>query len=122
MIKAYRLFTGPGGDSHVERGRISPDALVEAESVQFSETAAHSSLSLHNVSVPQYVLTLAGILEFTARSGDAFTIYPGDVLLVTDNTGTGHEWRLVNDEPWLRVHVVVKPDADTHFVAQTLWA
>lgn len=118
MIKAYRLFTGPDGDSHVERGRISPDAPVEAESVQFRETAAHSSRGWHNVSVPGYVLTLSGILEFTTRSGDSFTIYPGDVLLATDDTGTGHEWRLVNDEPWKRVNVTFRPGADTHFVAE----
>jgi quercetin dioxygenase-like cupin family protein len=117
VIKAYRLFTGPDGDSHVERGRISTDVLVDAESMQFKETAPHSSLSWHNDPVPQYVLTLAGILEFTTRSGETFTIYPGDVLLATDHTGTGHEWRLVNDEPWKRAYVVFKPGADTHFVA-----
>jgi quercetin dioxygenase-like cupin family protein len=118
MIKAYRLFTGPDGDSHFERGSISTDALVDAESVEFKETAAHSSLSWHNDPVPQYVLTLAGILEFTTRSGEAFTIYPGDVLLAVDDTGTGHEWRLVNDEPWKRAYVVFKSGADTHFVAE----
>jgi quercetin dioxygenase-like cupin family protein len=118
MIKAYRLFTGLEGDSHVERGRISPDALVAAESARFEETAAHSSQTWHTVSVPQYVLTLAGILEFITRSGDTFTLYPGDVLLATDDTGTGHEWRLVNDEPWKRVTVVFQPGADTHFVVE----
>lgn len=118
MIKAYRLFTGPDGDSHVERGRIRPDALVGAESVEFKETAAHSALSWHNVSVPRYVLTLAGILEFRTRSGERFTIYPGDVLLATDDAGTGHEWRLVNDEPWKRAYVVLKPDTDARFVAE----
>ena len=55
--------------------------------MQFKETAPHSSLSWHNDPVPQYVLTLAGILEFTTRSGETFTIYPGDVLLATDHTG-----------------------------------
>lgn len=115
MIKAFRLFTGPDGDSHVERGSIRADALVAAESVQFEETAAHSSRSWHNAAVPQYVLTLAGILEVTTRSGDAFTIYPGDVLLAADTTGTGHEWRLVNDEPWKRVSVVFMPGADPQF-------
>lgn len=117
MIKAYRLFTGPDGDSHVERGRISVDVLAEAESVQFEETAAHSALSWDTVSAPQYVLTLAGILEFATRSGDTFTIYPGDVLLATDTTGSGHGWRLINDEPWKRARVVLKPGADAHFVA-----
>jgi hypothetical protein len=34
-----------------------------------------------------------------------------------DHTGTGHKWRLVNDEPWKRAYVVFKQGADTHFVA-----
>jgi hypothetical protein len=45
-------------------------------------------------------------------------VVPGDVLLAEDTTGTGHEWRLVNDEPWKRVSVVFRPDAETHFVAE----
>jgi hypothetical protein len=40
----------------------------------------------------------------------------GDVLLAVDHTGTGHEWRLINDEPWKRAYVIFKTGADTHFV------
>jgi len=42
---------------------------------------------------------------------------PGEVLLAVDHTGSGHKWRLTNDEPWKRAYVVFKPGADTHFVA-----
>jgi hypothetical protein len=34
----------------------------------------------------------------------------------SDHTGTGHKWRLVNDEPWKRAYVVFKQGADTRFV------
>jgi hypothetical protein len=44
------------------------------------------------------------------------TIHPGDVLLVVDHTGSGHKWRLINDEPWKRAYVIFKPGADTQFV------
>src|SRR6202789_216825 len=108
MIRAYRLYTGPDGNSHVVRGSVSAGALVEAESILFKETAAHSSFDWHNDPIPQYVITLSGILEFTTLSGEMFTIHPGDILVAVDHTGTGHKWRLVNDEPWKRASVALK--------------
>jgi len=117
MIRAYRLSTGSDGDSHIERGSVSGDALVAAESIIFNETPPHSSFDWHNDPTPQYVITLAGILEFATRGGETFTIHPGDVLLAVDHTGTGHKWRLIDDEPWKRAYVIFKTGADTQFVA-----
>lgn len=116
MIRAYKLFTGPDGNSHFEKGSISPAVLVEALSVEFKESPVHASFDWHNDPTPQYVLTLSGILEFTCLGGETFTIYPGDVLLAIDHTGTGHKWRLLNDDPWKRAYVIFKPGADTHFI------
>jgi len=98
------------------RSPEADDALVEAESILFQETPAHASLDWHTAPVPQYVITLAGVLEFTTRGGETFTIRPGDVLLAVDYTGSGHKWRLINDEPWKRAYVVFKKGADTHFI------
>ena len=72
MIRAFRLFTGPDGDSHVAKGSIRPDVLVNAASIHFKETAAHSDYDWHNDPIPQYVLTLSGILEFTTKGGETF--------------------------------------------------
>ena len=117
MIRAYLLYTGDDGNSHVRRGSISEGALVKTEHALFKETAANSSLDWHNAPVPQYVITLSGVLEFSTQTGESFLIYPGDVLLATDLAGSGHQWRLVNDEPWKRVYVVFQGNADTCFVA-----
>ena len=117
MIRAYHIYTGEDGNSHVKQGSIMDGALVGADHALFKETPAHSSLDWHTAPVNQYVITLSGILEFTTKTGETFTIYPGDVLLATDITGTGHTWRLINDEPWKRVYVVFNDGADTHFVA-----
>jgi quercetin dioxygenase-like cupin family protein len=116
MIRAYRLYTGSDGNSHVVRGSVGGDEWVEAESILFKETPAHSSFDWHNDPTPQYVITLAGILEFTTRGGETFTIRPGDVLLAVDHTGSGHKWRLINDDPWKRAYVIFKPGADTRFI------
>jgi quercetin dioxygenase-like cupin family protein len=118
MIRAYRLYTGPDGNSHVVRGTVKAAELVEAQSIVFKETPPHSSYAWHNDPIPQYVITLAGILEFTTVGGEAFTVHPGDVLVAEDHSGSGHKWRLVNDEPWKRVYVVFKEGADTQFTPE----
>ncbi|HEY6766680.1 MAG TPA: hypothetical protein VI386_18115 [Candidatus Sulfotelmatobacter sp.] len=116
MIKAYHLYTGPDGNSHVTYGSVSGNELVASESILFKETAAHSSFDWHNDPIPQYVITLSGVLEFTTKGGETFTVHPGEILIATDHTGTGHKWRLVNDEPWKRAYVVFKQGVDTRFV------
>jgi len=115
MIRAYRLYTGPDGKSHVAQGSVSTGKMVEAESIHFKETPPHSSLDWHDAPVLQYVITLAGVLEFTTVDGETFILHPGEVLVAEDNAGSGHKWRLINDEPWKRVYVVFKPNADPHF-------
>jgi quercetin dioxygenase-like cupin family protein len=115
MIRAFRLFTGPDGDSHVTQGSIRPDVFVNATSIHFKETAAHSDYDWHNDPIPQYVLTLSGILEFTTRGGETFTLHPGEVLVAEDHTGTGHKWRLLNDAPWRRAYIIFATGADTQF-------
>jgi hypothetical protein len=117
MIRAYRLYTGPDGNSHVVRGSVSGGKLIKADSILFKETPPHSSLDWHEAPTTQYVITLAGVLEFTTVGGETFTIRPGEVLVAEDNSGSGHKWRLVNDEPWKRAYVVFNEGVDIHFVA-----
>ena len=50
--------------------------------------------------------------------GETFTLGPGDVLIAEDHTGSGHKWRLLNDEPWKRAYVVFKEGADTQFTPE----
>jgi hypothetical protein len=58
MIRAYRLYTGPDGNSHVVHGRVDEGQLVEAQSILFKETPPHSAFDWHNDPIPQYVITL----------------------------------------------------------------
>ena len=116
MIRAYRLYTGSDGNSHVIPGSVNGDKLVDAQSIHFKETAAHSKFDWHNDPIPQYVITLSGVLEFTMAGGETFTLRPGDVLVAEDHTGTCHTWRLINDEPWKRAYVIFKEGANTQFV------
>jgi quercetin dioxygenase-like cupin family protein len=116
MIRAYRLYTGPDGNSHVIPGTVNGGKMVDAQSIHFKETQPHSTFDWHNDPIPQYVITLSGVLEFTTVGGETFTLRPGDVLLAEDHTGSGHKWRLLNDEPWKRAYVIFKEGANTQFV------
>lgn len=117
MIRAYLLYTGTDGNSHFKRGVIAEDALVPAERTLFKESPSNCSTDWHNDPVPQYVITLSGYLEFETKTGAKFTIHPGDVLLATDETGTGHKWRMLNQEPWKRIYIIFQKGADTRFIA-----
>jgi len=115
MIKAYYIHTGPDGHSHVIRGSVVNNETIAAESILYEESPPHSSLDWHNAPTTQYVITLAGVLEFTTRTGETFTINPGEILVAMDTKGSGHKWRLVNDQPWQRAYVVFKENTKINF-------
>jgi quercetin dioxygenase-like cupin family protein len=117
MIRAYHLHTGPDGHSHVTRGGIVNNDVSAVESILFEESAPHASLDWHNAPTTQYVITLAGVLEFVTHGGETFTINPGEILIALDTTGSGHKWRLTNDDPWKRAYVAFKAGAKIEFQA-----
>ncbi len=126
MIRCVRMWTGEDGNSLVEEGWIDltegarGDAVgkpVPAIEVSFQETKSGGSFEWHQDPVPRYVITLSGTLEFETKSGATFTISPGDILLAQDNSGSGHKWRLIGEEPWRRAYVVYREGSELQFVA-----
>jgi quercetin dioxygenase-like cupin family protein len=118
-IRAFKLYTGSDKASHVLEGTVDEKARTDVIAIHFKETPAHSSYDWHPDPEPQYVITLSGTLEFTTPSGETFVLRPGDVLLAEDNVGTGHKWRLIDDQPWRRAYVVLKPGAKDSFVPKS---
>ena len=125
MIRCIRIWTGPDGDSVFEEGTIDlpkgerGDVLgdnIAASSISFRETRPGGDFAWHDAPVRQYVITLAGTLEFKVKSGATFIIHPGDILLAEDTTGSGHSWRLTNDEPWRRAYVILAEGVAAPFV------
>lgn len=128
MIRCVRIWTGDDGNSRFEEGEIGlaggarGDLLSvgsSAASISFQETRSGGTFAWHDAPVRQFVITLSGTLDFQTRKGEHFIIRPGDVLLAEDTTGSGHSWRLINDEPWRRVYVILAPGADVPFVAKS---
>ena len=108
MIRCIHLTTGADGRSHVEHITIPIGTVQEATAIRFEESPAGSALDWHTAPHVQYVITLSGTLEFTTRDGETFVLHPGEVLLAGNTTGTGHRWRLIDDQPWRRLYVELR--------------
>jgi hypothetical protein len=126
MIRCVRIWTGDDGQSHFEEGVVNlaegarGDWLTgktAATSLSFQETKSGGAFAWHDAPARQFVITLSGTLDFQTRKGEHFTIRPGDILLAEDTAGGGHSWRLVDDEPWRRVYVILAPGVSVPFAA-----
>ncbi|HIW07740.1 MAG TPA: hypothetical protein H9889_10540 [Candidatus Ignatzschineria merdigallinarum] len=126
MIRCVRMWTGEDGNSCFEEGFL---VLKEGErgdfiglpiavnKLYFRETTSGGSFDWHQDPVPRFVITLSGILEFEMKSGKTFQLNPGDILLAQDNSGSGHQWRLLNDQPWIRAYVDYNDAENLTFIA-----
>jgi len=115
MIKAYKIFTGGDGHSHVIEGSVLDNELTNARSISFRVTPPYSSYDWHPAPTIQYVITLSGTLEFTMNSGKTFIVKPGEILIAMDTTGTGHRWRIIDDQPWKRTYVTFDENQPINF-------
>jgi hypothetical protein len=118
MIRCVRLWTGADNNSHFEEGIIAlehgarGDVLsgkMPVTTVSFQETASGGSFEWHDAPTRQLVITLAGTLDFETRSGQHF------ILHAEDTSGGGHKWKLIDQEPWRRVYVVLAQGAAVPF-------
>ena len=126
MIRCVRIWTGEDGNSLFEEGVVDlpkgerGDTLSEtmaAASISYRETKSGGTFAPHDAPARQFVITLAGTLEFKTATGVTFIIRPGDILLAEDTTGSGHSWRLLDDQPWRRAYVILPSRADAHFTS-----
>ncbi|WP_231651080.1 cupin domain-containing protein [Pseudomonas californiensis] len=118
-IKAFKLCTGPDNLSHVVEGSIDQTAMTDVSTLHFTETPAHSTYNWHPAPEAQYVITLSGTLEFSTTGGENFVLHPGDVLVAQDTTGPGHRWKLLDDQPWRRAYIILKPGTGDGFIAKS---
>jgi len=126
MIRCVRLWTGDDQNSHFEEGVIDLETgqrgdmlsgRMAATTIAFQETATGGAFAWHTAPVRQLVITLSGTLDFQTREGEHFLIRPGEILLAEDTAGSGHSWRLTDDQPWRRVYVVLQTGTPVPFRA-----
>jgi quercetin dioxygenase-like cupin family protein len=131
MIRCVRIWTGDDGNSYFEEGAIDLAGGARGDllsgktgtaSISFQETKSGGTFAWHDAPVRQLVITLSGTLDFQTRKGEHFIIRPGDILLAEDTTGSGHSWRLVDEEPWRRAYVILAPGVSVAFVARSTQA
>lgn len=129
MIRCVRLFSTADGYSHYEDGFIDlpiserGDILSEhsfVSSISFRETNAGGEFEWHNAPTRQFVITLSGTLEFEMKDGSKIIVNPGDLLLAEDTAGSGHRWRIVDDNPWRRAYVILREGAAPAFITKKL--
>ena len=115
MIRCVRLWTGEDQNSHFAEGIIDLEPGLRGDmlsdkfpiaAVSIQENSADPKLGWHADAARQLVITLSGKLEFETRNG-VFRIGTGDVLFTEEKGGTGHDWRLLDDQPWRRVYAVL---------------
>jgi len=116
MIKAYKIYTGSDGHTHVATGSVNEGDLTNVTAIRFKETPPHSSYDWHPAPVAQYVLSLTGTLLFETWLGETFILKPGEILIAMDTTGSGHKWKLTDDQPWKRAYVVFENNAEINFL------
>jgi len=126
MIRCVHLWTNASAVSCYEEGVLDfgagphgdvATAKLGATSVSFEETKRGGSLDWHTAPARQFVITLSGTLEFRTRAGATFILRPGEILFAEDTAGGGHAWRLIDDDPWRRIYVVLGPGVQVPFKA-----
>jgi hypothetical protein len=82
-------------------------SAVGAEHVRFIGAAPGWDSPLHPAPRRQWVLMVRGIVEATTSDGETRRFGPGDAVLLEDTDGAGHRTRVIGDDPWLAMVVVL---------------
>ena len=112
-MSIIRLYTGDDGQTHIEE--MSPESHPELASLQSTTGIVFRTVEpgyfsdWHNAPRRQYVILLAGQMEIGLNDGTRRQFGPGDAVLASDLTGSGHTTKAVGADPAL---VAVVPLAE----------
>ena len=90
----FRLYTGPDGQSHIERIDLAhhPEWAkgLATTQISFREDPAGRFIDWHPAPRRQYIINLDAGVQITASDGESRRIGAGEVILVEDIWGKGH--------------------------------
>jgi hypothetical protein len=111
-----RIYTGPDGKSRFEDLKLPFNPADLAKTGEFENGARKVQLrrqppgivqDWHPAPRRQYVITVQGMAEIEAGTGEKRRFGPGDVMLADDLTGQGHISRVVGDQVRISICVVL---------------
>ena len=74
MVRAFRLYTGPDGASHVLEGTIDEKDRTDVVAIHFKETPAYSAYDWLPDPEPQFVITRPSwcgrVMSFSPRPNE----------------------------------------------------
>jgi hypothetical protein len=106
-MKIHHLYTDDQGASHFEDLEITyPIAQrasrlserLPATGIIFREVPATYNLDWHTAPRRQYMINLDNGVQMTASDGETRIINAGEVILVEDVTGKGHQSKAINGQ------------------------
>ena len=81
--------------------------VAGARSVRFIGAPAGWDSPPHPAPARQWVVMIRGMVEARTTDGEVRRFGSGMAVLLEDTTGAGHRTRVVGDEPWLAMVVVL---------------
>ncbi len=95
------------GDFAPPAPRLGLSPVADAAATRFIGAPAGWDSPPHPAPARQWVVMVRGAVEATTSDGEARTFGPGDAVLLEDTVGAGHSTRVVGDEPWVALVVVL---------------
>ena len=125
-ITYVSIYPGDDGKSHFREVELqapaSPDGgpvippwmpVKDAHFASYPPGQPERMRDLHPAPRRQFLVTLAGEMEMIAGDGESRVFGPGAVLLAEDMGSSGHRNRIVSDEPWHSLVIVLEEEAST---------
>lgn len=111
-IEYIRIFADADGCSHCRKEAIelksihyappaaslNTTALTKADSSVFLELPAGWHGDWHATPVRQWLILMSGCCEFEVGDGERFICKAGDVVLLEDTSGRGHQTWVLGEE------------------------
>src|SRR5688500_14246388 len=113
-MRYARSYPGPDGESHFEDIQVeftpvpyvprSPMVDLSASTAASAATFVHLASDWYGDWYPsprrQFNVTLSGAIEVRVSDGDVRRFGPGDVWLLEDISGKGHNLRVLDADDW----------------------